>query len=249
MKNKIKKLLALTIVGTSLLSIIPMGVNAAWKQDSNGWWNTKGNSWSTGWENINEKWYYFGGDGYMRTGWIKDDNGKWYFLNEDGSMAKDTIVNGYKVDATGAYVDEIQIAPIVNQPIVNEQTQAKIETIVETPKETTTTTTKKRRKSSSTPSRATTPSAVTTGAGATVEEGFPITICYDKATLELAGSYVGTKDYKIFPGMPLEEAQSKYGIINTDGTSYGITSKYELILISRKLKVEVTGEGAKLIKE
>ena len=45
---------------------------------------------ATGWQLIRwnnaEHWFYFGQDGYMCTGWIRDAD-KWYYLEKDGSMA------------------------------------------------------------------------------------------------------------------------------------------------------------------
>ena len=60
-----------------------------------GWVQTEGNWYYFNAENqpvhdwlkwTNEKWYYFGSDGIMKTGWTLVD-GKWYLLNSDGSMA------------------------------------------------------------------------------------------------------------------------------------------------------------------
>ncbi len=33
-----------------------------------------------------DHWFYFGNDGFMRTGWVQDQ-GKWYYLRADGTMA------------------------------------------------------------------------------------------------------------------------------------------------------------------
>lgn len=38
------------------------------------------------WEKIDDKWYYFDSNGWMKVGWIKDE-GEWYYLKSDGSMA------------------------------------------------------------------------------------------------------------------------------------------------------------------
>jgi len=84
MKSKLlKRIVAITITVTSLLSIFPIGVSALWKQDSKGWWNTEGNSYSVGWKKIDSKWYYFDKSGYM------DHN---------------TIVDGYYIDSSGVGV-------------------------------------------------------------------------------------------------------------------------------------------------
>lgn len=91
MKNlTIKKLVAVALVAMTIATISPVGASAAWKKDSNGWWNSEGNSYSKGWRDINGAWYYFGSDGYMKTGWI-NDGGKWYFLESSGEMQTGTV--------------------------------------------------------------------------------------------------------------------------------------------------------------
>ena len=77
MKNKtIKKALA---IGMSVLMLAstftPVSVQAAggWKQNKTGWWWEEDNgSYPTkSWKNIGGTWYYFDGNGYMVTGWLK----------------------------------------------------------------------------------------------------------------------------------------------------------------------------------
>ena len=67
-------------------------------------------SYATGWQLINwnkaEHWFYFGQDGYMRTGWLKDA-GKWYYLEKDGTMALGWhLENGswYYLEGSGSMV-------------------------------------------------------------------------------------------------------------------------------------------------
>ena len=67
-------------------------------------------SYATGWQLINwnkgEHWFYFGQDGYMRTGWLKDAN-KWYYLEKDGTMALGWhLENGswYYLEGSGSMV-------------------------------------------------------------------------------------------------------------------------------------------------
>ena len=83
-RDFLKRIIAMSIMVSTVL--MPISANAEWKQDSNGWWNTEGGSWSVGWRNINNNWYYFNpSTGYMQTGWI-NDNGTWYFASQDGAM-------------------------------------------------------------------------------------------------------------------------------------------------------------------
>ena len=84
MKNmKLTKVIASSLAVAAILTIYPIGASAEWKQDSKGWWNTEGSSWSIGWEEIDGKWYYFGQDGYM---------------------AHDTVIDGYELDSDGAWI-------------------------------------------------------------------------------------------------------------------------------------------------
>jgi hypothetical protein len=121
MKNmKLTKAVGALLTVASVLALNPIGANAEWKQDSNGWWNSEGSSWSIGWKEIDGKWYYFDNNGYMKTGWVQDgdkwyyldksgfmktgwivDGDKTYYLNKSGDMAKNTTIDGYTVDSNG----------------------------------------------------------------------------------------------------------------------------------------------------
>lgn len=86
MKGKmIKSFIAGLALVLGISAASPICASAAWKQDSNGWWNTEGSSYSTGWKQIDGSWYYFASNGYMQTGWV-NDNGSWYYLNNSGTM-------------------------------------------------------------------------------------------------------------------------------------------------------------------
>lgn len=80
--KKIKRLLALTLIGASVFAASPMAANAEWRVDGTGWWYTEGNSYATGWRQINGLWYYFYADGYM---------------------AHDTYIEGYYLNSNGIY--------------------------------------------------------------------------------------------------------------------------------------------------
>lgn len=72
--------------------------NGSWKQEADGrWWYQFNNSntypkdsWECIPSNGNNIWYYFDGEGYMKTGWIYDSNGNWRFMNQDGAMYANT---------------------------------------------------------------------------------------------------------------------------------------------------------------
>lgn len=61
---------------------------------------------ATGWTYIGTDWYYFDSSGIMKTGWFQDTSGKWYYLKESGVMAKDTVINGYKIDSNGVCISK-----------------------------------------------------------------------------------------------------------------------------------------------
>jgi hypothetical protein len=85
----IRKLMAITIATTTILSTTCVSASAEWKQDNKGWWNSEGNSWSVGWRQIDGKWYYF---------------------NQDGYMAQNTVIDGqYKVDNNGVWIQNTTI--------------------------------------------------------------------------------------------------------------------------------------------
>jgi len=76
-----------------------------WQNDGKGWTYLahENSAMKTGWLKDGSAWYYLKDNGYMATGWVKDGD-NWYYLKENGSMATDTTVDGYTVDATGAWV-------------------------------------------------------------------------------------------------------------------------------------------------
>jgi len=80
-----KKLHLIMLIFVLITIASPIGVNAAWKQNSQGWWYTKESSYSIGWDKIDGNWYYFDDNGIMETGWI-NDNSTYYYLNDNGSL-------------------------------------------------------------------------------------------------------------------------------------------------------------------
>ncbi|MVX65627.1 N-acetylmuramoyl-L-alanine amidase family protein [Clostridium chromiireducens] len=101
---RLKNLVAAAVVALTVAALSPTGASAEWKQDSNGWWNTEGSSYSTGWRTIGGSWYFFGSDGYMKTNWV-NDGGTWYYLQPSGAMKTGWVSDGgkwYFTDASGA---------------------------------------------------------------------------------------------------------------------------------------------------
>ena len=76
-----------------------------WSFYDNGWYFKRGSGYTaTGWFKNKGSWYYLGDDGRMRTGWIYD-KGNWYYCWSDGTMATNTVVDGYKLNENGAWVE------------------------------------------------------------------------------------------------------------------------------------------------
>jgi len=77
-----------------------------WVQDGNSWYHLDSSgTMQTGWiKDTRGNWYYLSDNGAMKTGWLKDTDGKWYYLNTNGDMAVNTVIDGYAVDSTGAWI-------------------------------------------------------------------------------------------------------------------------------------------------
>ncbi|NRT86724.1 leucine-rich repeat domain-containing protein [Clostridium beijerinckii] len=96
------KVIASSLFVASLLALNPIGASAEWKSDPRGWWYTEGSSWATGWRLINSKWYYFDSKGYM----AKDTTIDGYYLNESGAWTELTTSGNFKFDkSTGTIVE------------------------------------------------------------------------------------------------------------------------------------------------
>ena len=111
-----------------------------WMKDARGWWLRysdgtwpMGNTGAFHWEKVNGRWWAFGAEGYLSTGWIYDTlyqgwfymdenqgmltgwqfiNGKWYYLNsnQDGSAgimySKRRTPDGWYVKEDGSWDEE-----------------------------------------------------------------------------------------------------------------------------------------------
>lgn len=56
---------------------------------------------SSGWLNLNDKWYYTDSTGAMAVGWYQISPSEWYYFYEDGSMAVNTVIDGYMIGGDG----------------------------------------------------------------------------------------------------------------------------------------------------
>lgn len=80
-------------------------VTEGWKRDHIGWWyQNSDRTWpANSWKYINNKWYYFGQNGYMLSNtWIASK----YYVGPDGDMLVNTTTpDGYRVGSDGAWID------------------------------------------------------------------------------------------------------------------------------------------------
>lgn len=75
-----------------------------WKQIDGSWYYMDSTGiMKTGWQSINNEWYYLESNGKMKTGWLMNTDGKWYYLYTSGIMAKNTTINGYKINSNGVW--------------------------------------------------------------------------------------------------------------------------------------------------
>ena len=77
-----------------------------WSKLSDGTWNfydATGTKVTGNWVNFAGIWYYLKTDGTMAVGW-NQVLGKWYCFNQSGVMLSNTVINGYKLNASGAWV-------------------------------------------------------------------------------------------------------------------------------------------------
>ncbi|EKQ56112.1 MULTISPECIES: leucine-rich repeat domain-containing protein [unclassified Clostridium] len=99
---RLKKVIASSLIAASVLALNPIGASAEWKQNPTGWWYKEGNSWATGWRLIDSKWYYFDSKGYM----AKDTTIDGYYLNDSGARTELTTSGSFKFDkSTGTIVE------------------------------------------------------------------------------------------------------------------------------------------------
>ncbi|WP_182431739.1 N-acetylmuramoyl-L-alanine amidase family protein [Clostridium sp. AF32-12BH] len=82
---------------------------SGWEHNATGWKyrNSDGSYVIDAWKYINDRWYVFGKDSYMITGWYQDKNGQWYYLhNPNGDMVSGDWVyhfdGWYYLDKGGA---------------------------------------------------------------------------------------------------------------------------------------------------
>lgn len=83
-KNKILKIITLTLALSSLSSIAAFADVGYWQQAGSNWY------------------YKDTSTGKVETGWIQDD-GYWFYLYGNGQMATNITIDGYYLSSTGAW--------------------------------------------------------------------------------------------------------------------------------------------------
>ena len=125
---------------TMLMSFNAYAGADGWKQENNKWKYYKEDKVLKAWQQINNKWYFFNEDGNLKTGWHLDASNNWYFLDSSktanegvllsgwqwidgycyyfegtdkasyGKMYANTVVEGYRVDTAGRWINETGMA-------------------------------------------------------------------------------------------------------------------------------------------
>ena len=79
-------------------------MSVGWLKTGGKWYYLQDNgAMATGFTLVDNVWYYLNGSGAMKTGWQKS-GGSWYYLRSSGAMATSTWIDGYYIDASGAWV-------------------------------------------------------------------------------------------------------------------------------------------------
>jgi|GEM_PF-3187700 FOG: Glucan-binding domain (YG repeat) len=82
-------------------------MKTSWLKDADGSWYFLDNNgkMKTSWfKDEDGSWYYLNSNGKMITGWFKDADGNWYYFHASGKMAKNTSIDGYSLNGSGAWV-------------------------------------------------------------------------------------------------------------------------------------------------
>ncbi|MFS0862270.1 S8 family serine peptidase [Fredinandcohnia sp. 179-A 10B2 NHS] len=79
-------------------------MKTGWVLDKNNWYYlSSSGKMLSGWIQDNNKWYFLDSSGSMFTGW-RLINGAWYYFYSNGEMATNTVINNYKIDSNGVWI-------------------------------------------------------------------------------------------------------------------------------------------------
>lgn len=84
MTNFVKNGIKVFSLAAALALAAPQSAWAGnWVRQDEKWLYEENGTWETGWQFIEDQWYYFDSQGIMMTGWVKTpENPKWYYLNQ-----------------------------------------------------------------------------------------------------------------------------------------------------------------------
>lgn len=112
------------VVGITIFTAMPVFASQeGWIKNSDGTWSYyhNGNLYKNTWLHLNrQNWYFFKEDGTMATGWIKDSS-YWYYLYSDGSMASNTVIDGYKLNSSGQWIDDTPMVVVESKKTDQEE--------------------------------------------------------------------------------------------------------------------------------
>ncbi|MDR3596426.1 cell wall-binding protein [Clostridium sp.] len=122
MKGIDKKIFIFVLVVMMLLtSGFTKNAYADWEKYENNWRYIGDFGYAKGWQEINEKWYYFSTDtGIMKIGWFYDEKySKWYYLNNYGDMDSSKTTSDYPTELSDI---QNRIKQYVNVDVIYEST-------------------------------------------------------------------------------------------------------------------------------
>ena len=79
----------------------PLGLTTGWRNVGGAWqfYRSDGSMVKSGWERIDNRWYYFNDSGALRTGWLKWNDG-WYYLRPGTPPSGGVMVTGFQTIGT-----------------------------------------------------------------------------------------------------------------------------------------------------
>lgn len=99
MIKKMRKLTVGIITMAAIFVVNPIEAHGEWRQNPTGWWYANGDSWYTGWKQVDGKWYYFKSNGYMAHNCYISNK---YHLNSNGVW--DSTIQGFTIQRPSNWI-------------------------------------------------------------------------------------------------------------------------------------------------
>lgn len=110
MKRKLRKRAAVCFCAAQMAFQGTLVSYGAWQSDGTRWryrLEDNGESVKSSWQKDGSDWYWFDGNGFMKTGWHLDGDGRWYFLNPISDGTKGRMMTGWHwIDGRCYYLEE-----------------------------------------------------------------------------------------------------------------------------------------------